>query len=87
MDKVVGFVHGCGQLVGLLLGSLLVGNFVGSSLGKFEYCRSFLWELGVGDLVGPQEGHSWSLAMGDAVGFLCELGQMLRLRESVETSR
>ena len=52
MGEAVGIVHGRGQLVGLLLGSLLVGNCVGSSLGQFEYCCSFLWELGVGDLVG-----------------------------------
>ena len=82
MGEALGFVYGRGQLVGLLLGSLLMGDFVGLSLRHFEYCRLFLWELGVGDLVGPQEGRSWSLAMGDAVGFLCELGQMLRLRES-----
>ena len=52
MGEAVGFIHGCGQLVGLLLGLLSVGDFVGSSLGQFEYCCSFLWELGVGDLVG-----------------------------------
>ena len=52
MGKAVGIVHGRGQLVGLLLGLLLVGNYMGSSLGQFEYYCKFLWELGVGDLVG-----------------------------------
>ena len=29
-----------------------------------------------------KEEHSWSLVMGDAVGFPCELGQMLSLCKS-----
>ena len=55
---------------------------MGLSLGQFEYCHSFLWGLGVGNLVRSQEGRSWCLVVGDVVGFQCKLWRILRLYES-----